>query len=163
MAVETSAELLGRVPLFEGLTQEQLAAIVNKGKKTFFEVGAPIVTEGQAGETAYLILSGRAVTTPSEEAGFQPELLEAGALVAELSMIVETAYGITIVAMERVRALAISRSDLYEVMEADPGIAFHFSEKLVERLASLAFDLREVDAKFAALEATLDEAIAIAC
>ena len=163
MALDTNAALLGRVPLFDGLTQEQLLAIIAKSKKTFFEADEILTRAGEAGDTAHLILSGAAVTQPPEGEEYGPVRLEAGAFAGELAMLVETAYVLTIVAQERVRALAISRKDLLEVMEADPSIAHHFAEKLIDRLAALAHDLRAVDAKFAVLEATLDEAIAAAC
>jgi CRP/FNR family transcriptional regulator, cyclic AMP receptor protein len=161
MAVESNAELLGRVPLLEGLSQEQLTAIANKGKKAFFETRAPIVKEGQPGETAYLILSGRAVSESSDRK-HTPENLEPCAFIGELAMIVETSHSVTVRAEERVRALAINRADLLEVMEADPSIARHFAEKLITRLTAFANDLRGVDAKFAALESSLDETIAAA-
>lgn len=160
MAVETSAELLGRVALFEGLTQEQLTAVANIGKKTFFEAGAPIVTEGETGEIAYLILSGRAVSTPPEGSILEPVEMATGALIGEMAALAETIHNVTIVAEERVRALALSRADLFEVMEADIDIAQFLSEKLLDRLAVLAQDLRVVDAQFAALEMTLDQALA---
>jgi hypothetical protein len=47
-------------------------------------------------------------------------------------------------------------------MESDPSIAHHLSERITERLIFLARDLREVDARFAMLEASLDEVIALA-
>lgn len=161
MAVESNAELFARVPLFEGLSPEQLTAIANKGKKAFFETRAPLVKEGQAGDTAYLILSGR-VLSESSELGRTAEILGPGAFVGELAMIVEICHTFTIRAEERVRALAISRADLLEVMESDSSIVRHFAEKLIVRLNAFANDLRKVDAKFAALEASQSEAIAVA-
>ena len=44
------------------------------------------------------------------------------------------------------------RGDLYELMEADPAIAHHFSQKLIARLTVLSGDLRKLDAQFAAVE-----------
>jgi len=37
-------------------------------------------------------------------------------------------------------------------MDADPSIADHFSQKLVNRLLGLADEIRAIDAQFAALE-----------
>jgi CRP-like cAMP-binding protein len=76
-----------------------------------------------------------------------------------MAMLVETVYSITIVAEERVRALAIGREALLGVMEEDPSIAQHLAENLLGRLSALAQDLRQVDAQFAVLEASLDAAI----
>lgn len=163
MAIDTNAALLGRVPLFDGLTQEQLVAILDTAKKTFFETDELITRAGEVGDTAYLILSGRAIAQTAEDDESEPLRLEAGAFLGELVMLVDAAYTLTVTAQGRVRALAISRKELLDVMEADPSIAHHLSSKLIDRLAALAHDLRVVDAKFAALEATLDKAIAAAC
>ncbi len=163
MTLDANVALLGRVPLFVGLTQEQLGAILDTAKKTFFETDEVITRAGEAADTAYLILSGCAITQSAEDDDLEPIRLEAGCLLGELAMLVETSYALTATAQGRVRALAVSRNDLLAAMEADPSIAHHLSGKLIDRLAALAHDLRAVDAKFAALEATLDKAIAAAC
>ncbi|WP_088345637.1 MULTISPECIES: cyclic nucleotide-binding domain-containing protein [Rhodomicrobium] len=160
MALDKNAELLGSVPLFHGLAVEQLTAIATKSKKSFFEANATILSSGTQGQTAYLILSGRAVTKPREGSRLEAEPLEAGTLIGEMAMLVETEYTLDVVAESRVRALAISRDELFEVMEDDPSIAHHLSEQITERLIFLACDLREVDQRFAMLEATLDNVIA---
>jgi CRP/FNR family cyclic AMP-dependent transcriptional regulator len=162
MALDSNVELLGQVPIFEGLTQEQIIAIAIKGKKVFFEAGATMVAAGTTGKTAYLILSGRASSRPPLDSKLEREYLDCGVLIGDLAMLVETVYTLDIVAEDRVRALSIERSDLFALMESDPSIAHHFSEKITERLIFLARDLREVDARFAMLEASLDEVIASA-
>lgn len=160
MALDKNAELLGSVPLFHGLAVEQLTAISTKARKRFFEAGATILSSGTLGQTAYLILSGCARTQPAEGSALEAEQLETGTLIGEMAMLVETIYTLDVVAESRVRALAITREDLFEVMEADPSIAQHLSEQITERLIFLACDLREVDTRFAMLEATLDDVIA---
>ncbi len=160
MALDKNAELLGCVPLFNGLAPDQLSAIVAKGRKTFFETGATIVKRGARGRTAYLLLSGRAVTRPPKGARIEAEKLEAGVLIGEMVMLTETVYGLDVIAEKRVRALSINREDLFAVLEADPAIAHKLAEKITERLIFLARDLREADARFAMLEASIDDVIA---
>jgi CRP-like cAMP-binding protein len=162
MALEANVELLAHGSIFHGLSSEQLTVISKATKKTFFEEGAKIVEAEHRGDTAYLILSGKAVSRPPKGVSFGPEELAPGTLVGEMAMLVETVYSVTIVAEERVRALAINRKALFEVMEEDPSIAQHFSEKLLGKLTELAQDLHAVDAQFALLEASLDAAITAA-
>jgi CRP/FNR family cyclic AMP-dependent transcriptional regulator len=159
LAHETNAELLGRVAIFAGLSPDQLNAIANKGKKSFFAEGRELIKADAKGDTAYLILTGLAATEQGSEDAPEAELLEPGTVVGELAMLVETTHSMTVKAKVRVRALAISRADLYEVMEADPAIAHHFSQKLLERLAVLATDLRQMDTRFAALEFSLSQSL----
>ena len=160
MVLDKNAELLGDVPIFSGLPPEKLTAIVDIGKKTFFETGSTIVKRRSKGNTGYLILSGRARTKPPKGSDLEPEILEAGFLVGEMAMLTDTVYSLEVAVEERVRALAIDRDDLFTVMENDPSIAHHLAERITERLIFLARDLREVDARFASLEASLDDAIA---
>lgn len=162
MALDKNVELLGGVPLFSGLAPDKLAAIVAIGKKSFFEDGAPIIKRRTKGKTGYLILSGRAVTKPPKTLAIEPETLEAGTLVGEMAMLTDTIYSLDVVVDERVRALAIDREALFGLLEQDPSIAYYLAEQITERLVFLARDLRDVDARFAALEASLDEAMASA-
>ena len=160
MALDKNADLLGSVPLFSGLASDELLAISARSRKAFFDVGATIVRRGSKGQTAYLILSGRAVTRPTKISGMKPESLEEGVLIGEMVILTETIYGIDVIAEERVRAMSIDRDDLFTVLEANPAIAHKLAEKITERLIFLARDLREADARFAMLEATIDDVIA---
>jgi CRP-like cAMP-binding protein len=160
MTLDKNAELLGDVPLFKGLLQEQLSAIAGKGRKAYFEAGSHIVSGGDAGQSGYLILSGKAVTCPPEGSGLEPETLEAGVLIGEMAMLTETVYTLDVVSVERVRALSIGRDDLFAVMEDDPSIAHHLAEAIRQRLVFIARDLREADARFAVMEASLEDVIA---
>lgn len=157
MALETNAELLGRVPIFRGLTASQLAAIAEQGCEVFFRDGTAILMSGESAEAAYLILSGFALAEAPAGLGLRPETLGYGALLGELAMLVETTFSVTVWAKWQVRALALPRAAMLQLMERDPTIACHFSEKLLSRLLQLAGDLRRVDADFAALETSFAE------
>lgn len=160
MTSKTSVELLRQIQLFADLTEEQLTAIVEKSTKTFFEEGSPIIVSGKPGKAAYLVLSGTAITKPPKSTRIPAEELGVGTLIGEIAALADTRYSLTIVAKERLRALMIERETLHALMEIEPAIAGAISEKLTERLIFLAHDLREVDAKFAMFEASMDEAIA---
>jgi CRP-like cAMP-binding protein len=159
MALETTAQLLGRVPIFQGLTSGQLESIAAIGRDVTFEHGSSVVTAGERGEAAFLILSGSVVAQASDSS-HPPELLGYGTLVGELAMLVETTFTVSVTTRWPVRALALERSAMFEAMEDDPSIAHHFAGKLLERLCALATDLRRVDGKFAIVELSLDQAIA---
>jgi CRP/FNR family transcriptional regulator, cyclic AMP receptor protein len=160
MAIETNAELLGRVPIFKGLSAAQLTAIAAVCEDRVFEEGAPILTAGEAGKAAYLILSGYVAPEPSSEGESVMDVLGYGTLLGELAMLVETIFTLTVTARWRVRVLVLDRVKLYVVMEQDPSIAFHFAEKLRSRLHALARDLRNMDAHFSVLEESLHQSLA---
>lgn len=150
--LEKTVELLEQLPVFQGLSHQQLKAISDCGTKAFFQTGETIIAEGLPGDTAYVILTGKAGCPVREGDDIFEEDLWPGTLIGELAMLVETVHPVTVTAKERVRALAISRGDFHAVMQADPSIAQHISEKLLVRLYGLAEQLRKVDEQLAAIE-----------
>ena len=159
MALETNAELLGRVPIFQGLQPEQLSAIAGNGREVYFEQGSAVLSAGENGHSAFLILSGTVAPESFEETLSPPEFLGYGTFLGELAMLVETTFTLNVIARWQVRALALDRGAMQMVMEADPSIAHHFANKLVERLRLLAGDLRRIDGRFATLEFAVEHVI----
>jgi CRP-like cAMP-binding protein len=149
--LDQKIELLQQVPLLAGLPVNLLEAIAGAGEKRYFEANENLITEGEKGDTAFLILSGKAGFLRSANGGWLAEDLWPGTLVGELGMLIETVHPVTVTASERLRALAIGRDAFRLVMEANPAVAQHISDQLVMRLHGLAAQLREVDNRLAAL------------
>ena len=147
--LDSKIELLQLIPLFDGLTADELNAIADAGEKVFFVEGEEIIAQGEKGDTAYLILTGKANCTRLEKGIAYEDDLWPGTFVGELAMLVETVHGVTVRAHDRLRALAISRKAFRGVMETKPRIAKQVAEKLLSRLNTLAAELREVDNKLA--------------
>ncbi len=150
--LDQKIELLQQVPLFAGLSEELLSAVADSGRKTFFQAGDKLITEGEAGSAAYLIMTGKAGCLRIEAGETLIEDLWPSTLVGELGMLVETVHNVTVTAQERLRALAFHRDAFRTVMEAHPELAQHISEKLLVRLHGLATEIRKVDEKLAELE-----------
>lgn len=150
--IDANIELLEQVPLFSGLSKAQLGAIAAIGRKSFFQAGEALISEGETGDTAYLILTGKAGCPKIEDRQIIEEDLWPGTLVGELAILIETTHNFSVTAKERLRALAIPREAFRAVMEAEPAIAQHISEKLLVRLHALTEDLRKLDSKLAEIE-----------
>lgn len=161
MAIDSNVELLGDVALFEGLQPDLLFKIASKGQKVFFDAGETLVEAGEKCTKGLLILSGTVETRPLADSVLSPETFEAGTLVGEMAMLTEVEASMDIVARERVRALAIDRNGLYALMDDEPDIAFHLSDRVTERLIDFANDLRSLDVRLAALELSADDTIAV--
>jgi CRP-like cAMP-binding protein len=150
--LDQKIELLQRVPLFAGLSEDLLSVVADTGQKSFFEAGENLIAEGQAGSTAYLIMTGKAGCPRREGNEIISEDLWPGTLVGELGMLVETVHNVTVTAKERLRALAFHRDGFHAVMQAHPALAHHIAEKLLARLRGLAVEIRKVDGKLAEIE-----------
>jgi CRP/FNR family transcriptional regulator, cyclic AMP receptor protein len=159
MELEPSIELLGRVPIFQGLSAAQLTRIAKHGQEVPFECGQTVLKAGDRGNAAYLILGGFVTPEEAFASWFPNEILGYGTFLGEMAMLVETTFTITIIARWDVRALALPRRTMYALMEDDPAIAHHFAGKMAARLQTLADDMRRAEERFGLIEASLDEAI----
>jgi CRP-like cAMP-binding protein len=159
MELAMTVELLGRVPIFQGLSLSQLTRIAKYGREVPFQAGAAVLQAGETGSTSYLILDGFVVPQAQSPTDAANGVLGHGTFLGEMAMLVETMFTITVIARWDVRALALSRDTMYMVMEKDPGIAHHFAGKLVARLKILANDIRRTEAQFERIENSLDEAM----
>ncbi len=149
---------LENAELFKGLYGHQIDAIAAATEVAWFDSGEAITQADEPGAVAFIVLEGSVVVADTAAPDGYQEPLGPGTLIGELAMLTEVAYVATVVAAEQVRALAIPREALYEVLEADPAIAEHLSDKLLRRLSSLADDLRMVDDRFEALQVSLERA-----
>jgi CRP/FNR family transcriptional regulator, cyclic AMP receptor protein len=148
-------DALGGVPLFDGLAEEKFQAVLQICEETTYEAGATLFRANTVGDAAYFVLSGTAVIKLAD-GGSAIQHAGGGALLGELSMLVDVTYNGTATAKDRVTALTIHRAALHSVMNSDPSIADHFSQKLVGRLLGLADEIRAIDAQFAALEEVVE-------
>jgi CRP-like cAMP-binding protein len=141
-----------RVPLFQGLKPLQITEIARRADRIVYRPGDVILKENAAGDAAVLIVSGEAVRVTGPEAQqtvCPPEPVPAGALLGEMTMLIDTDHTSTIVAQTTVRALKISRTEIHAQMADDPTLADHFVTKICGRLSELASELRQIDHAFA--------------
>jgi signal-transduction protein with cAMP-binding, CBS, and nucleotidyltransferase domain len=133
-----------RVPLFAKLRPLQITELARRAERIKFRAGAVITKAGEPVDGAFLIVSG---TAEQRAPGVlsAPERIDEGALVGELAMFVEYVPSTTVVASERVHCLKLTRASIHEQMNADPALARHFENILVERLKRTAADLRAID------------------
>ncbi len=150
--LDPNIELLQTLPLFRGLPDKQLRAILAAMQKTFFQAGEELITKDQIGNTAFLMISGTARCYDLQYGQALKEVLQRGTLIGELAMIVETLHNFSVRATDRVRALAIHREALRTVMEADALIAQQISDNLLLRLRGFSSELRKFDRRLAVME-----------
>ena len=71
--------------------------------------------------------------------------MPAGALLAEMCMLIEQEHGVTVVARSPVLAIKILRTTMHELMLDDPALASHFTHRISRRLARVADELRRIE------------------
>jgi diguanylate cyclase (GGDEF)-like protein len=151
------------IPLFEGLTGEEIARLVSAGRVRSLREGERVLRAGDVGQELYVVLSG-SVRAEAHVGGARQVLaqFERGQLFGELAFLSNGARTADVLACEDVRVLDVSRAFLEQLQVEMPGIAarllFNLCLVLGERLQSttrawLASEYERTLALFEALAA----------
>jgi CRP/FNR family cyclic AMP-dependent transcriptional regulator len=123
--------LLKRVPLFVGLTPQQLRRVVALGRLKRFRAGTPIVRLGARGNSFHVILEGRAFVV--RENG-RPLSLAAGDFFGELALIDDAPRSADVIAAEDVLAFTIGRPGFTRLLRSEAAFTYVILRTLANRL-----------------------------
>ncbi|KWT66294.1 cAMP-binding protein [Hyphomicrobium sulfonivorans] len=151
--MELFAGQLAILPIFRGLTPLQVAAIARRADRVTYTPGATMVEEDTVADAAILIVSGKAMRVSGPQLITVGEPIMSGSLIGEAAMLIETNYGCTVVARNKVRSVHIRRDSLHELILQDRAMADRLMQNLSARLAQTAEVLRRVDTHLAKADA----------
>lgn len=128
--------LLGRVPLFEGLSQRQLREIARLADEVAVPDGKRLATAGEAGHELYVIVEGIAeIRLP----GGRRRRLGPGEFFGEMSLVDGGPRSATVDAATAMRFLVLGRREFWQALGEAPLIVRKIMQTLSRRL-------READA-----------------
>jgi CRP/FNR family cyclic AMP-dependent transcriptional regulator len=121
MAVNTDMELLRAIPLFVGVADPHLQLISFSSQPVYFRKGDWIIRKGEAGDAAYLLLTGHAnIYIGNEAEGLPVASASLGALVGEMAMIAPISHPVSVFAASDIKAKRIPRSLFQRLSEEFP-------------------------------------------
>jgi CRP/FNR family cyclic AMP-dependent transcriptional regulator len=125
------------VPLFEECSKRELKLIAKIAVVEPRAAGASLVTEGETGSNAFVILQGKCRVNRN---GRRVGEVEAGGIVGELSMLNRAPRNATVIAETPLEVAIIPRKEFLALLDSSPSIR----HKL---LTSLAARVQELDAR----------------
>ena len=140
-------EKIIKAPLFKGLTEAEMEKVLSVAHEIKWSEGDTVITEGEMGETIYIIYSGsvkvsKRLTLPqlSDERGpGEKTLLRMDAVepivVGEVAMLTKAERSATITATKECLALEIYGPDLAKLCEADAKTGFKIMGNLAKLLS----------------------------
>jgi len=130
-------EYLAGVPLFHGLSRDELQQVAQAGDKVRADAGSELVTEGRVGREFFLILDGEATVRrgDTEVANLGP-----GQYFGELSLLHRGPRSATVTAKTDLELFVLGQREFAGLVDSVPGLA-------AKLLIVLAQRLREADAK----------------
>lgn len=146
MAHEENKAFLRRVPLFSGLSEQQLEQLAAGSARRSFPKGRTIVSEGEPSQSMYILLAGRAKVQRSDSEGKEVILavLGSGEFFGEMSLIDDSPRSASVITLEPCEFMAVSKDAFKAMLMQSPDVAMNVMRGLVRRL-------READQKIETL------------
>jgi CRP-like cAMP-binding protein len=134
--IVNAARLLGTIELFTPLDEEFRLSLARTAPILVFADGEPVVQQGQAGQSMYVVLSGR-VRVVLEPSNQEVAIIEPGGFFGEMSMLTGDARTATVRAIDDVRVLEIQAEQFREIALEQPSIVEHMSTLIAARRIGL--------------------------
>ncbi|HPA91476.1 MAG TPA: Crp/Fnr family transcriptional regulator [Quisquiliibacterium sp.] len=146
MAHDENKAFLRRVPLFSGLTEQQLDALAAGSARRSYPKGRTIVSEGEPSQSMYILLAGRAKVQRSDAEGKEVILavLGSGEFFGEMSLIDDSPRSASVITLESCEFMAVSKDAFKTMLQQSPEVSMAVMRGLVRRL-------READKKIETL------------
>ena len=131
-----SIETLRQVELFEHLTDEQLGLLAAQARELSFRKHAVLMTEGDVGESMYVMTSGLAKVFVSDEDGKELVLyqLGPGAVIGDIALLDDEPRSASVSTLEKSTALMIGKGAFLECLRESPEMGINIIRSLTARL-----------------------------
>ena len=123
-------ELKG-LPLFEGMSAEQLLPVADAAKRVAVGASAVLFRQGDEGRDLYILLKGEAVAV---RAGVEISHYGPGDLVGELAFLEESRHPVSVLLRSEAELIHFARDDFRELCDLFPALAQNVIRVLSRRL-----------------------------
>lgn len=135
MSINSDLVALRAVPLFSSLTDVDLNLVAFVSSLNRFRVGETLITIGEEGTCAYVILSGEVrILLPGSEEEERMAIRGSGAVVGEIALLCDVPRTATVKALNDVEALRIEQSEFLTLLHDRPAIAVELCKSLAMKL-----------------------------
>jgi small-conductance mechanosensitive channel len=134
---EDIQHLLAGVDLFHSLSPEEIGRLVGRTKLQLYAKGERLCVQGEAGDSFYILRSGRVAVAINDPAG-QPVTvahLGEGAFFGEMSLLTGEPRSGTVSAETDVGVVCVSKQDFAGLLQANADLAGKLAAVLEKRLA----------------------------
>jgi diguanylate cyclase (GGDEF)-like protein len=131
-------DVLKQTALFQHLDVAQLDDLISNASEQVFPPGYPILSEGDAGTSVFIIVSGRVRIVEAVPDGptdmFLGEL-GAGEIFGEIGFLRDSPRSATVATLEQTRCLVLPQADFLITLESSPALCIALLRVLAGRLA----------------------------
>jgi CRP-like cAMP-binding protein len=147
ISMEEMRNRIQEFPLIKGLSPRQVDSLIAISQREFFAKDEVLIEQGSEEHDLFFVLRGRALITMSNHADENVGMAEAGVgeMLGEVSLLIDSPHSASVIAMEPMEVMRITRHSLAALMASDLALA----ARLWHRLAQLLGDrLRDSNVRY---------------
>lgn len=147
--MQNTENLIRQIDLFADMDEQSLELLLKQSRKLKFRKNTILMSEGETGESLFIVKSGSIKIYVSDEQGGEMTLFVEGpgSYIGEISLLDDAPRTASAVALEDTEVLVISKSLFYECIAHNPDIAFRLIRIVTQRLRKATDDLRNLALK----------------
>lgn len=126
--------LLGKVSLFSRCNDYELRIVARKAELREFSTGDHIITKGEDTSELFIVLRGSVQAVLD---GNPRHVFSAGDFFGELAALVPAPRSTDVIALEDTLVAALTRNEVYLLLDAIPGVARKMIEGLAESIREM--------------------------
>jgi CRP-like cAMP-binding protein len=123
--------LLGKIPLFAGISTEQLLAVSEIAEDVEFSSGEEVFRKGSMGQHLYVLVKGEVKVLSGD---LHLATLKAGECFGELALLDHSTRTATIRALGPITCLKLARTDFEDLLDVSPDLSRAVMHVLSQRL-----------------------------
>ena len=127
----SKVELLGRVPLFAGLSRRDLQRIARIADEIDLREGKQLISEGSSGRQFFILLDGGADV---RRKGRRLNTMGPGDFFGEIALLSDRLTTATVTTTEPSRALVITRTSFKSLLRDEPSVQLKVLQALADRV-----------------------------
>lgn len=144
MFLKDEVLMLRQVPLFAGLEPAKLKLLAFSSDRVSYGAGEVLFRQGDAGDAAYVILSGKAeILVDSEQGPIRVAELGENAIIGEIAILCDAARTATVKAETPIETLRIRKEQFIKLLTDFPEVMLEVMRVLAERLSQTTAALTE--------------------
>ena len=144
MSLNQEVDALRRVPLFQPIEPRRLKLLAFTSERLVFNPGQDIVSQGDPGDAAYIILSGQADVLINNKGTMIPVArLYENAVIGEIAIVTGVPRTATVRAVGELTALRIGKDTFFKLITDIPDIGMEIMKELARRLERTTAELQK--------------------
>ena len=135
MSLSEEVELLRNIPMFANIEPSKLKLLAFTSERMTFKAGETLFKQGEAGDSAYVIIGGEAdVIVDTPKGPLTVAKLKRNDIVGEIAILCDVPRTATVQAASKLEAMVIAKDLFFRLVMEFPQMAVEIMRELARRL-----------------------------